>query len=226
MAGHGIENILHGLYGWLDTMAVKEFPDVSQAVKNMTESAVRASQPWLELASKLLHSFYRWVVTTVATVERPPDVAQAVKNAASTVAQVSQPWLDMVSKQLRDLYGWLVAMATAAETKLKTDAANACVSASEKLIPSDAPPAVVSPMGSTPAQASAAEILHEWWSWFLHDRGVVVYVYVLLALALLAVAFICGGVCALTLRSRLAADQEGHGGDRRRSHPQQRQRAA
>jgi hypothetical protein len=109
-------------------------------------------------------------------------------------------------------------VATAAK-KLKTDAANACAAASEKLIPSDGAPAVVSPMDSTPAQASAAEIMHEW-SWFLHDRGVAVYVYALLALALLAVAFICGGVCALTLRSRLA-DQEDHG-DRRRSHPQQR----
>lgn len=159
--------------------------------------AVRASQPWLEMASNLLRQLYGW--SLAAAAQEPPDMAQAFKDVVESATRLSQ--------SLRRLYGWLVA-ATAAE-KLETDAAYACAAAaSEKLNPSDAS-AVVSRME---AEASAV-IQHGWRSWFLHDRGVAVCV--LLALALLAVAFICGGVCALTLSSRLAGRQD-HG-DRRRS---------
>lgn len=160
--------------------------------------AVRASQPWLEMTSNLLRQLYGW--SLAAAAQEPPDMAQAFKDVVESATRLSQ--------SLRRLYGWLVA--TAAE-KLETDAAYACAAAaSEKLNPSDADAsAVVSRME---AEASAM-IQHGWRSWFLHDRGVAVCV--LLALALLAVAFICGGVCALTLSSRLAGRQD-HG-DRRRS---------
>jgi hypothetical protein len=172
--------------------------------------AVRASQPWLEMTSNLLRQLYGW--SLAAAAQEPPDMAQAFKDVVESATRLSQ--------SLRRLYGWLVA-ATAAE-KLETDAAYACAAAaSEKLNPSDADAsAVVSRME---AEASAVIHQHGWRSWFLHDRGVAVCV--LLALAFLAVAFICGGVCALTLSSRLAGRQD-HG-DRRRSgsHPHQRQRA-
>lgn len=170
----------------------------SAVVVHTLPYAVRASQPWLEMTSNLLRQLYGW--SLAAAAQEPPDMAQAFKDVVESATRLSQ--------SLRRLYGWLVA--TAAE-KLETDAAYACAAAaSEKLNPSDADAsAVVSRME---AEASAM-IQHGWRSWFLHDRGVAVCV--LLALALLAVAFICGGVCALTLSSRLAGRQD-HG-DRRRS---------
>ncbi|KAJ1296709.1 hypothetical protein BS78_01G323000 [Paspalum vaginatum] len=226
--------LLHELYGWLITVTDEELPGAARAAKNAAgfvakasqpwlamvsrlsrglygwlaaidtapyaaaaESAARASQSWLEPASNPLHELYRWLVTAVETL---PGAARAAKAAAWPVVEASQPWVAM-----RDLYRRLVA---AVADKLKTDA---CAAAASEKLSADAAAVLVAPIMDSTAEASA-ELLH-WWSWFLRDHGV--ELYVLLAVALVAVAFVSGGAFALTLRSRLQDDESRH--DRRRS---------
>ncbi|KAL6647989.1 hypothetical protein ACP70R_012213 [Stipagrostis hirtigluma subsp. patula] len=182
-----------------EAVAVDTLPRAVAAVRDAAETAARASRPWLELSLKLLHELHVWVITVA--VERLPDAAQAAKSAAWSVVESSQPWLEKVSKLSRDLYERL--STTAAAEELPTDAA--CAMATEKLR-SDAAAAEASVARLQGVQAA---------SWLVRDHGVALYA--LLALALLAIAFLCGAVCALVLCFRHPDSERRHG--RRPSRP-------
>uniref|UniRef100_A0A0D9VV92 Uncharacterized protein n=1 Tax=Leersia perrieri TaxID=77586 RepID=A0A0D9VV92_9ORYZ len=153
---------------------------VAFAVENLpgvAKNTVEASQPWLEAAAKLMHGLYEWLVTASAVaVEILPEVA---KNAAGSAAEASQPWLAMASKllQAHDLCGWLV---TAGENKPVPEFATAAMGRGGG---AESSPTVV----PTPTAGHGG-----------------VAVYALLAVALLAVAFLGGAVCALTCRTMKA----------------------
>lgn len=97
--------VLCHLWSLLATAAVLAIHALSCAVA-AAESAARASQPWLELASSLVRELYGWLLAAAA--HEPPDMAQAVKNAVESAVRAAQPWLDMASRTscMDSMGGW------------------------------------------------------------------------------------------------------------------------
>lgn len=205
---------LHGLYGWMlaaVAVAVESLPGVAK-------STVEASQPWLAAAAELLQVIYGWLVAAIAVaVENLPGVA---KNTVEYTVEASQPWLAVAAKLLWGLYGWLVAVSAVAVEMLPDAAKNAAGSAAEASQPwlamaskllqahdlcgrlvtagdkviENLPEAAAAAMGGGAHCSADATPMPT------HGHGGVA-VYALLAIALLAVAFLGGAVCALTCRT-------------------------
>ncbi|KAF0921799.1 hypothetical protein E2562_020093 [Oryza meyeriana var. granulata] len=220
---------LHGLYVWLlaaIAVAVENLPDMA---KNTVEYTVEASQPWLAVAAELLQGLYGWLLAAISVaVESLPGVA---KNTVEYTVEVSQPWLAVAANLLQSLYGWLVAVSAVAVEMLPDAAKNAAGSAAEasqpwlamasKLLqahelcgrlvtagdkvvenlPQASAGAAAAAMGGAADSSAEATITPmPMGGWFFHGHGSVA-VYALLAVALLAVAFLGGAVCALTCRT-------------------------
>lgn len=204
---------LHGLYGWMlaaVAVAVESLPGVAK-------STVEASQPWLGSAAELLQVIYGWLVAAIAVaVENLPGVA---KSTVEYTVEASQPWLAVAAKLLQGLYGWLVTVSAVAVEMLPDAAKNAAGSAAEASQPwlamasklleahdlcgrlvtagdkvvENLPEAAAAMGGGAHCLADATPVP-------THGHGGVA-VYALLAVTLLAVAFLGGAVCALTCRT-------------------------
>uniref|UniRef100_A0A0E0KF11 Uncharacterized protein n=1 Tax=Oryza punctata TaxID=4537 RepID=A0A0E0KF11_ORYPU len=222
-----VAELLHGLYGWLlaaVAVAVESLPGVA---KNAAEYMLEASQPWLAAAAELLQGIYGWLIAAIAVaVENLPGVA---RSTVEYTVEASQPWLAMAAKLLQGLYGWLVAVSAVAVEMLPEAAKNAAgsvaeasqpwlamaskllqahdlcgrlVTAGDKVVenlPEAAAGAAAAAMGGG-AGSSADATPMPTGGWSTHGHGGVA-VYALLAVALLAVAFLGGAVCALTCRT-------------------------
>uniref|UniRef100_A0A0D9Z8V9 Uncharacterized protein n=1 Tax=Oryza glumipatula TaxID=40148 RepID=A0A0D9Z8V9_9ORYZ len=216
---HVAAEFLHGLCGWMlaaVAVAVESLPGVAK-------STVEASQPWLAAAAELLQVTYGWLVAAIAVaVENLPGVA---KNTVEYTVEASQPWLAVAAKLLRGLYGWLVAVSAVAVEMLPDAAKNAAGSAAEasqpwlamasKLLQAhdlcerlvtagdkavENLPEAAAAAATTAAMGGGAHSSADATPMPTHGHGGVA-VYALLAVALLAVAFLGGAVCALTCRT-------------------------